>query len=250
MTTLRKLSWVEFKLFLRDPLSMVFTLLLPFFFLIVLNGVFGNEPEVDPEEDVWLGVGPADYYVPAYIGLVIAAIGVLSLPVRLATYRELGVLRRFRASSMPLWAVLAGQIVITFIIAAVGGVSITLASAAIYGTEFPGSLPLLVLAFVISALSFAALGVFLGSILPTARSAQGAGLMLFFVMFLLSGAGPPRDALSGGMRTVGDSLPLTYVIQVLQEPWLQSSWDAAGSIVVLGILVGASLLSFRLFRWE
>ena len=139
MKALRKLTWIEFKLFLRDPLSMVFTLLLPFFFLVVLNGVFGNEPELDPEEDVWLGVGPADYYVPAYIGLVMAAIGVLSLPVRLATYRELGVLRRFRASSMPLWAVLTGQIIITLAVAVVGGVSITLASAIIYGTHFPDS---------------------------------------------------------------------------------------------------------------
>jgi ABC-type polysaccharide/polyol phosphate export permease len=74
--------------------------------------------------------------------------------------------------------------------------------------------------------------------------------MLFFVMFLLSGVGPPRDALSGGMRAVGDALPLTYVVQVLQDGWLKSSWDATGSIVVMGILVGATLLSFRLFRWE
>jgi ABC-2 type transport system permease protein len=250
MKTLRKLTWIEFKLFVRDPLSMVFTLLLPFFFLIVLNGVFGNEPEVDPEEDVWLGVGPADYYVPAYIGLVMASIGVLSLPVRLATYRELGVLRRFRASSMPLWAVLTSQVLITLAVAAVGGLSITLASAAIYGTDFPGSLPLVLLGFVLSVLCFAALGVFLGSVLPTSRSAQGAGLMLFFMMFLLSGVGPPREALSEGMRAVGDTLPLTYVVQVLQDAWLKSSWDATASIVVFSILVGASLLSFKLFRWE
>jgi ABC-2 type transport system permease protein len=250
MKAVRKLTWIEFKLFARDPLSMVFTLLLPFFFLIVLNGVFGNEPETNPEDDVWLGVGPADYYVPAYLGLVMAAIGVLSLPVRLATYRELGVLRRFRASSMPLWAVFTSQVIITFVVATVGAISITFASTVIYGTEFPASLPLLILGFTLSALSFAALGVFLGSVFPTARSAQGAGLMLFFVMFLLSGVGPPRGALSGGMRVVSDALPLTYVVEVLQKPWLDSSWDVTASIVVLGILAASSLLSFRLFRWE
>ena len=84
MKALRKLTWIELKLFTRDPLSLLFTLALPFFFLIVLNGVFGNEVEVGPDEDVWRGVGPADYYVPAYLGLVMAAIGVLSMPVRLA----------------------------------------------------------------------------------------------------------------------------------------------------------------------
>lgn len=250
MNALRKLTWIEFKLFMRDPLSMIFTLLLPFFFLIVLNGVFGNEPEVDPDEDVWLGVGPADYYVPAYVGLVIAALGVLSLPLRLATYRELGVLRRFRASSMPLWAVLISQVAVMFVIAAIGAISITLASAAIYGTEFPSSFLLMLAAFVLSALSFAAVGVLLGSVLPTARAAQGAGLMLFFVMFLLSGAGPPREVLSGAMGTVSDALPLTYVVKALQEPWLNAAWDTTSSLVILGILVVASLLAFRLFRWE
>ena len=250
MSALAKLTWIEFKLFFRDPFSLVFALLLPLFFLVVLNGVFGNEVELDPDEDVWLGVGPSDYYVPTYVGLVMAAIGILSLPVRLATYRELGVLRRFRASSMPLWAILTSHVIIALAIAVVGAISITVASTAIYGTNLPGSFLLFALGFAISAVSFAALGVFLGSVLPTARSTQGAGLMLFFVMFLLGGGGPPRDALTGGMRTVSDALPLTYVDILLQKAWLQSSWDATASLVVLGVLVVSTALSFRFFRWE
>jgi ABC-type polysaccharide/polyol phosphate export permease len=74
--------------------------------------------------------------------------------------------------------------------------------------------------------------------------------MLFFVMFLLSGVGPPRGALSEGMRAVSDILPLTYVVQVMQAAWLQSSWDTGNSIVVLGVLVAATIASLRLFRWE
>lgn len=250
MKALRKLTWVELKLFTRDPLSLVFTLALPFFFLVVLSGVFGTEPEVDPAEDVWRGVGPADYYVPAYIGLVMSAVGVLSMPVRLASYRERGILRRFRASGMPLTAVLGAQIAIAFATSVVGAVSITAASSIFYGTALPSDVLLLVLGFVLAALSFAALGVFLGSVMPTSRSAQGAGIMLFFVMFLLSGSGPPTDVLSGTMRGFGKVLPLTYVVTLLQDPWLGFGWDTAGSLAVAGILVGSVLLSIRFFRWE
>ena len=175
MKALQRLTWVELKLFTRDPLSLVFTLALPFFFLIVLNGVFGNEPEEIPEDDVWRGVGPADYYVPAYVGLVMAAIGVLSMPVRLASYRERGVLRRFRASAMPLWAVLGSQVAVALATAVVGAVSIAIASAVIYGTDFPHDWLPFIPAFVLAAFAFAALGVLLGSVLPTSRSAQGAG---------------------------------------------------------------------------
>lgn len=251
MKALRKLSWIELKLFTRDPLSLVFTLALPFFFLIVLNGVFGNEVETDPAEDVWRGVGPADYYVPAYIGLIMAAIGVLSMPTRLASYRERGVLRRFRASAMPLWAVLGSQIAIALLTAVVGAVFITAASALIYGTDlWPADGWALVAAFVLAALSFGAIGVLLGSVMPTSRSAQGAGIMLFFVMFLLSGSGPPRDVLTGPMRAVGNLLPLTHVITILQDPWLGFGWNATASLIVAGTIAAAVVLSVRFFRWD
>lgn len=250
MSALGKLSWVELKLFTRDPLSLVFTLALPFFFLIVLNGVFGNEPEVDPVEDVWRGVGPADYYVPAYLGLVMAAIGVLHMPVRLASYRERGVLRRYRASAMPLWAVLGSQVIIALLTAVVGAVSLTVASALIYRTGFPSDALLLVPAFGLAALSFAALGVVLGSVLPTSRSAQGLGIMLFFCMFLLSGSGPPRDVLSDAMRQTGNVLPLTHVVILLQDPWLGYGWATTASLLVGGVFVGSVALSVRFFRWE
>jgi ABC-2 type transport system permease protein len=250
VTALRKLVRVECKLFARDPLSLVLTLALPLFFLVILNGVFGNEPEVDPVEDVWGGVGPADYYVPAYVGLVIAAIGVLNMPVRLAMYRERGVLRRFRASALPLAAVLAAQVALALGIALVGAVSLTVASALVYDTGMPGSPWLVAGGFGLSALSFAAVGILLGAVLPTARSAQGAGLMLFFVMFLLGGAGPPPGALTEDMQTVSDLLPLTYVVRLLQGAWLHARWDARASLVIGAQLLAATALSFRLFRWE
>jgi ABC-2 type transport system permease protein len=250
MSAFRKLTVVELKLFTRDPLGLVFTLALPIFFLLVLNGVFGNEPETDPVEDVWRGVGPADYYVPAYLGLVMAATGVLSMPVRLAGYRERGILRRFRASGMPLWAVLGSQIVIAVGTALIGAVSITIVSSLVYGTELPSQWGRLLGAFALAGFSFSALGVLLGSVLPTSRAAQGAGIMLFFVMFLLSGAGPPRDVLNDAMRTVSNVLPLTYVITLLQDPWLGFGWAGRASIVVAGMLAASAGLSSWLFRWE
>jgi ABC-2 type transport system permease protein len=42
--------------------------------------------------------GGADYHVPADIATVIAAIGLIGLPVHLASSRERGVLRQFRAA--------------------------------------------------------------------------------------------------------------------------------------------------------
>ena len=248
MQTLAKLTWVEIKLFVREPITMVFTFVLPLIFLFVMGGVFGNTP--DPEGEIYRGVGPIDYYVPAYIGLVIASIGVVALPVHLTAYRERGILRRFRASSISVWTVFGSQVVVSFAISTLGVILLLVAAMPVYEAALPKSPGLVIAAFVLSVFSFSALGVFLGAILPTTRAAQGLGLILFFVMMILSGAGPPREVMTEVMHWIADATPLRYVILMLQDPWLGFGWNTPASLVVAGIMVMAILLSTRFFRWE
>ena len=252
MSSLFKLTWVELKLFLRDPLTVVFTFALPLLILFILNGVFGNEvTDIDLKENTWRGVGPAEYYVPAFIGLAATAIGLIALPVHLAGYRERGVLRRFRASSIPLWSILGSQALVTLLMAAVAAVMLTAASAIAYQTQALPDHPVAFLgAFLLGAGAFASLGVLLGAVLPTARAAQGAGIILFFLQEMLSGAGPPRAVLGGPMHAIGEILPLTRVIVVLQDTWLGFSLSLGAVVVSFAIVMVSAMLAVRFFRWE
>lgn len=81
------------------------------------------------------------------------------------------------------------------------------------------------------------------------RAAQGAGLMLFFVMLFLSGAGPPTDVMSDTMKGIGDALPLTYGVDLLQAAWSGGTWDWPSALVLLGITIVAGFLSLRVYRW-
>jgi len=245
MRTLFKLTWVEIKLFIREPITVVFTLALPIIFLFVIVGVLGNTPEPN-----FRGVGPLDYYVPAYFGLVMTAIGVVALPVHLTAYRERGVLRRLRASSISVWSLLGSQLMVSFIIAIMGSILIMALGMLVYSLHLPQSPALLIPAFILGTISFASLGFFLGAVLPSTRSAQGLGLILFFVMFILGGAGPPSGVLTGVMRVTSDIIPLRYVIFMLQDPWLGFGWHVNASLIVAGITVAAALLAARFFRWE
>ena len=191
-----------------------------------------------------------DYYIPAYIGLISASIGVVALPVHLTGYRERRVLRRFRASSISIWAVFGSQVVVSLAISILGALLLIAAALVAYDASLPESPGLVVVAFVLSVLSFAAVGVFLGAILPTTRAAQGLGLILFFVMMILSGAGPPREVMTEAMHWIADATPLRYVVLTLQDPWLGFGWNVHASLVVGGFLVAATLLSARFFRWE
>jgi ABC-2 type transport system permease protein len=245
-----KLAFIELKLFLRDPFTLIFTFAYPFFVLFILSNVFGNELETEEDARVWRGVGATDYYVPAYVGLVITSIGLLALPLRLASYKEQGVLRRFRASALSIWSVLGSQLVVALLMAIIGAISIVLAAHFALGTFWPRDLLGVFAAFWIAFMAFGSIGTLLGAVLPNARSAQAAGLILFFVMFLISGAGPPREVFSSGMKTLGEALPLTHVILLLQDPWLGHGWSETASLVVGGCLLVASALTLLLFKWE
>jgi ABC-2 type transport system permease protein len=247
--TIRKLAWVEAKLFVREPLTLVFTFAFPLILFFVLAEVFGNST-ADRDEVVWRDVGAIDFYVPAYVALVAAAVGVVSVPVHLTSYREAGIFRRFRASGMSAWTLLAAETLVTAALTAVGTVLVVGSSAIVYSNRQPESLLGVLAVFVLVTLLFSAVGILLGALLPNARAAQGAGATLFFVMLLLCGGGPPREVMSGPMRVIADALPLTHAVRILQDPWLGFGWEWTPFLAVLGYLAAAALLALRLFRWE
>jgi ABC-2 type transport system permease protein len=242
MRTFRKLTVVELKLFAREPLALVFTFAFPLVVLMTLIGSF------EPNDPAFGGARPSDYYLASYVAVVIGAVGLVSLPVHVAAYRERGVLRRFRASSVPAWTVVGSQVVVGLVMATLGAAVLVAAGSLLFGAALPASAGGAAVAFVASTLTFLAIGFLLGSTVRTARGAMAVGLILFFPLWLLSGAGPPPEIMGEGMRRVSEALPLTYAVQALQAPWLGSG-SGAGELAVLGaILVAAGGLAVRTLR--
>ncbi|GAA0250378.1 hypothetical protein GCM10010492_58170 [Saccharothrix mutabilis subsp. mutabilis] len=91
-----------------------------------------------------------------------------------------------------------------------------------------------------STLAFAAVGVFPGAVLPTARAAQGIGVLLWFIMLMISGGGPPPEVLSSTLRRVGDFTPLRHPRVALQDAWLGRGVNWAETLVLLAVLVGCA----------
>jgi ABC-2 type transport system permease protein len=236
MNAIGKLTWIELKLLVREPFTLLFVFVFPIVVLLVLSGVFGTEAEEE-----WGGTTPSNYYVSAYIGTVIAALALVSVPVHLASYRERGILRRLTASSVSAPAVLLSQLIVGVILATVGSIALIIASALIYDIEAPVSTLGMILTFLVGAVSFVMLGLLLGSLMPTARSAQAIGLGLFFPMWMLPGTGPPPEVMSDAMRTISDYLPMTHLVSALQEPWFGDGIDLFEIGILLGVLVVAAV---------
>lgn len=250
MRPLSRLSWTELKLFLREPVTVIFTLALPLMVLYILNGVFGNEASTGDDLVVYRGFGAADWYTPAYLALAVAGFVLIALPTHLVDYRETGVLRRLQASGVPRGIVLLSQLVVALVVATVGASLLLVAALLFAQASLPADGVLLAAAYLLGAVALTAVGLLLGTVLPTARAAQAVGLLLWFTMLFLSGAGPPPEVLPDALRTLGDWLPFTPVVRLMQEPWLTGGWPAGQSVVVLVVAVVSGAVAWVAYRWE
>lgn len=247
MKMLLRLTWIEIKLLAREPLTLIFTFALPLLILVVLGGIFRNSDVLD---DYLVSRPPIDWYVPAYMALVAASIGLISLPVHLAGYRERGVLRRFRASGVSEVSIFGSQLLVSLGIALVGSGLLYLLGALLYQADPPLDPLRFMLAFIVGVAMFAAVGILLAAVIPTARAAQGLGLILWFVMLFVSGTSSPLALLPVWLKRLGQALPLYHVVQTFEQPWNGRGTDILQLSIVAGLCVVASLLAARFFRWD
>jgi ABC-2 type transport system permease protein len=238
-----KLAWTEIKLSLREPTVAVFALAFPLILLYLLLNSFGNQPDPD-----FKGVNSADFYVPAYAAGTIAAMGIIAIPVHLASYRERGVLRRLRASGIAPRSVLVAQILVASLLVGIATVVMLLLGSASFDLSTPESWPIFLTGLVLATAAFCALGVALATLLPSARAAQSIGLLLFFGMFFISGGGPPEPILPAGVVFVANALPMSYAVEALQSGWWDGNWHGSGIAVLFSLMVACSFVAVRGLR--
>jgi len=247
MKSLLKLTWMEVKLFLREPIGAFFTLVFPLMMLFLFGSIYGNTPTL-----MFGGQGTIDISVPAYTAMIIATSGLLSISITMAAQREQGILRRLRTTPINPFIILAAQVIVVFLMTCLGMLLLIVAGKLVYNLRFNGNALSVLAGFVLCSLSFFALGFILAGLMPTARTAQVVGMVLLYPMLFLSGAGIPRELLPDAIQKVAKFLPLTYVVNLLRGLWIGDSWDShwLDVGVLTGMLLLAIIISVKTFRWE
>jgi ABC-2 type transport system permease protein len=231
-----KLTVTEFKLFIREPLAVFFILAFPLL-LLWLNGSQGGQRAVD-------------LLMPGYVALILATVGLTQLPGVLATYRERGILRRLATTPVPPVTVLGAQLVVQLLASTIGVALLLAAATVFYDLRLPRAIEAVVLAYLAGALALYALGFVLAALAPNARTANAVGFVVYFPMIFLSGAIFPRQALSASMRRIGEVLPLAPVVTALQDAWSGAGISIVALAVLAAMIVVASAVGVRVFRWE
>jgi ABC-2 type transport system permease protein len=242
------LTWLEIKIFLREPLGAIGTILIPVVVFAVVGRAIGR-PERLQAASVpgFIRVG-----LPVLVALSIAISAVLSLVTIVSIYREGGILKRLRATPLRPHTILIAHVLVKLILTA-----LTIALMIAVGKRyFPIDPKAPIVAFgtavLVATLSLLSMGFVIASLVPTARFAQPVAAALLYPMIGLSGLFVAIDRLPPGLRALGQVNPLTYATSLLQGVWVGEAWRAhLGDLAALAVCFGLGLaISARVFRWE
>jgi len=244
MNEMRSLIRAEARLLLREPIYVLATVALPTVILVIFGSVFGPS-KPDP---AFGGLRFIDVFVPSLVVISFATLGIQTLPIRLATYREKGVLRRLSTTPAHPLRLLVAQLAIYLVTALVALALLIVVAHVAFGVPLPGQPLGYLAAFLLGMSSLFAIGLLLAAVAPSSRVATAIAIPMFFVVMFLGGVYLPRVFLPEALQRIGDFTPPG--VQGLQDAWMGTVpqvWPLVGMALVT-IALGA--LAVRLFRWE
>jgi ABC-2 type transport system permease protein len=246
MTALFALTWIDVKLSLRNYIATFFTLAFPVLMLFLFGGMYGNTPN-----PIFDGYGTMDVTVPGYIAaLVIGSTAYMGLPIELASRREKGILRRFRATPLSPAHVLASQVLVNLLFSVVGAVCLLAAGSLAWHVRLPARPLSLVPAFLLCCVSQYSLGFLITSLVRPAKAVLAVCMALFFPMQFLSGGTIPLQLLPKVVQDISLFMPMTWTVRLLKDLWFDAGWNLTAVAVLGGLLVVCILASVRFFKWE
>jgi ABC-2 type transport system permease protein len=243
-----RLTWLEIKIFVREPLGVIGTVAVPVLLFVVLGRLLGPRVRTGaPDVPRFVSVD-----LPIFVSLLIAASAVLSLVAIVAIYREGGILKRLRATPLRPLTILGAQVLVKLLSTAVTLALMILAGRRYYPMDAGVPIASFTLALLLSTLSIVSLGFLIASVVPTARFAQPIGSLIVYPMIALSGLFVPVESLPPTAQTIVRALPFTSAVSLLRGIWHGEGWYRhAADAAMLGVMfVIFMTVSSKVFRWE
>ena len=249
MRGLFQLTWLEIKIFAREPLGAIGTLLMPVaVFLVVGRAMNRGAGALRPP-------GGAEFLqsgLPVMAAVFMAISAVISLVTIISIYREGGILKRLRATPLRPYTILSAHVLVKLLFTAMTLTLMILAGRRFYPAGMNAPVLSFALALLISTLSILGIGFIIASLVRTARFAQPVAALIFYPMLALSGLFVPIEALPAGLQYAAKLLPMTYIVSLLRGIWVGESWFMhLGDLAALAVACAVcTAISARVFRWE
>jgi ABC-2 type transport system permease protein len=241
-----KLSWLELKIFVREPLGFVGSIGVPVVLSLALAGVSR------PGGGVGVPGGGAGQGLPAFSPVITAMSAVISLVTIISIYREGGILKRLRATPLGPIVILCAHVMVKIAMTAATLVIIGLVGRPLYAAGPTFSFLSFCAAVLFTTWCILSVGFVIASVVPTARLAQLFAALFLYPQIAMSGIFYPVSLMPAPVASVVRKMPLTAAASLLDGIWRGEGWAAHSSevttLVVTFVLCAA--VSSWIFRWE
>jgi ABC-2 type transport system permease protein len=236
------------KIFVREPLGLIGTVVIPALTFIVVGRIVG--PPMRRGVTTLPPVVSVD--LPILTAMLIAISAVLSLVAVIAIYREGGILKRLRATPLRPATILTAHVLVKLLFTAISMAIMVLGGRGYY--PVPATVPLasFSLGVLVSTVAILSIGFVLASLAPTARFAQPIGALILYPMLGVSGLFVPIEDLPSRVPVLARLTPFTYGVSLLRGLWHGDGWRAhTTDLAALALVfVVCTLASSKVFRWE
>jgi ABC-2 type transport system permease protein len=240
-----KLTWLETKIFLREPLGVIGTIGLPILLFLLLRRAGRGAPRATLPP---LLAGD----LPILAAVMVSVSAVVSLVAIIAIYREGGILKRLRATPLHPVTILLAHVIVKLGFTALSLGALVLVGARTLGPSTGAAVVSFAAALLFTTLCLLSIGFIIASVVPTARFAQPLATLVVYAMLGFSGLFVAVDRLPPAMQVVARVLPMSHAVSLLRGIWKGEGWLAHGSeVAVLALMFAvATAISGRVFRWE
>ena len=235
------LTKVRMRLALRNRAFLFFSLVFPLVFLFLFLGLFARG-----------NVSAVPYMLATVLALTIMG-SFWGLSMQLVTFREQGILRRFRITPVGAGAMLASSIASNYLLTLpTVFIEFTLARHLFHMRDW-GNLWGVFVLVTLGIVTFASLGLIVASVTNTAQETQVINQLLWSAFLFLSGATLPLPMLPGWIQSFALFMPATYLVVGLERVLIAHVGAYAIRAELLSLAVCAAIafaVSQQLFRWE
>jgi ABC-2 type transport system permease protein len=187
------------------------------------------------------------FFLPGILAYGIIITQFMNMAGGLAIQRDSGLLKRMRGTPLPGWAYVAGRVGSTAVMLVLGRV--------LYGVHLRAeAVPAVVLAVLLGAATFAALGIAAVALIPNAEAAPVVANVLILPLTFISGIWYPLTGAPTWLLDVAKVFPVERLAAILHtafDPLNHGSAFAGNDLLVLGIwLVVGVRLAMRFWNKE
>jgi len=235
----------ELLLYVRSRELAFFTFLLPMVFFVLLGSTYGKDT-VD-------GVKGSHFLEAGMIGYGAISIAFAGLAIVLVIRREAGVLKRLRATPLPAPAYIAALLTAFMAAFAVEVAGLIVLGRILFSIPAPHQLGSLVLALLLGATCFCALGVAVAALIRSAEGASAVVNAIYLPAAFLAGAFFSPHHFPSVFRDIAAVLPLTYFLRLVRNVMLHGHeiWSQGTNVAILAAWgVAGVIVAVRSFRWE